>query len=63
MTRPPADVPSELFKGLQKHFSPEQIVELTTAIALENFRARFNRPFDIASENVSQGAFCPLPER
>lgn len=62
-TRTPADVPAELLAALQEHFSPEQIVELVTAIALENFRARFNRPFDVQSENVSGGAFCALPER
>ena len=62
-TRTPADVPEELFRALETHFSSEEIVELVTAIALENFRARFNRPFDITSENVSEGAFCPLPER
>ena len=50
MTRTPADVSAELFRELQKHFSAEEIVELTTAISLENFRARFNRPFDVASE-------------
>ena len=63
MTRTPADVPAELFAALEAYFSPEQIVELVTAISLENFRARFNRPFDVAAENVSEGAFCPLPER
>jgi alkylhydroperoxidase family enzyme len=62
MSRTPADVPPELFEKLKARFSPEEIVELVTAISLENFRARFNRPFDVASENVSEGAFCPLPE-
>ena len=63
MTRTPADVPEELLRSLEQHFSPAQIVELTTAIALENFRARFNRPFGVVSEDVSEGAYCPLPER
>ena len=62
-TRTPADVPEALFRSLEQHLSRPQIVELVTAIALENFRARFNRPFDVQSENVSAGAFCPLPER
>jgi alkylhydroperoxidase family enzyme len=63
MTRTPADVPEDLFASLRRHFSPPQLVELTTAIAQENFRARFNRPFDIGAIDVSEGAFCPLPER
>ena len=63
MTRTPTDIPGELFRSLQHHFSPPQIVELVTAIALENFRARFNRPFDVDAAGFSEGAFCPLPER
>ena len=63
MTRTPADVSEELFRSLEGQFSPGQLVELATAIALENFRARFNRPFDVAAEGVSAGAYCPLPER
>jgi alkylhydroperoxidase family enzyme len=63
MTRTPADVPEALFRSLEAHLSPAQIVELVTAIALENFRARFNRPFDVGAVGFSEGAFCPLPER
>ena len=39
-----------------------QLVELATAIAWENYRARFNRTFAIGAEGFSKGAFCPLPE-
>ena len=39
-----------------------QLVELATAIGWENHRAHFNRTFGIATENFSEGAFCPLPE-
>ena len=62
-TRTPADVPVELFRQLEHHFTPPQLVELATAIALENFRARFNRPFAVEAAGLSEGAFCPLPER
>jgi alkylhydroperoxidase family enzyme len=62
-TRTPADVPEELFRALEQHFSAAELVELTTAVALENFRARFNRPFAVEALGVSEGAFCPLPER
>ena len=63
MTRTPADVPAELFETLRKQLRPEQLVELSAAIAQENFRARFNRPFGIEAAGFSEGAFCPLPER
>jgi alkylhydroperoxidase family enzyme len=63
MTRTPADVPEALFRRLEGHLTPPQLVELVTAIALENFRARFNRPFAVESTGFSEGAFCPLPER
>jgi alkylhydroperoxidase family enzyme len=50
-----------LFEALRKHLSPPQMVELTSAIAWENYRARFNHAFGIESEGFSEGAFCPLP--
>jgi alkylhydroperoxidase family enzyme len=60
LTRTPAEVPEELFDRLRGHFSPEQMVELTAAIAWENFRARFNRGFGIESEGFTEGAACPV---
>ena len=63
MTKTPADVSEELLRSLQHHFSSSQLVELVTAIAQENFRARFNRPFGVGPMGLSEGAFCPLPER
>jgi len=60
VTRTPADVPEELFDSLREHFDPRQMVELTAAIAWENFRARFNRGFDLAAEGFSDGAACPV---
>ena len=53
----------ELFAALRDAFSEPQIVELASAIAWENYRARFNRAFDIESEDFSHGAFCPMPAR
>ncbi|MBE0599602.1 MAG: hypothetical protein IH614_20370 [Desulfuromonadales bacterium] len=50
MTATPARVPAALARKLAEHLSPEQIVELTAAIALENFSARFNRAFGIEPE-------------
>ena len=42
MTRTPVEVPDELFSRLREHFNDQQIVELTSAIAWENYRARNN---------------------
>lgn len=47
MTLTPAKVTEELFRRLAGQLSPEQMVELTAAIALENFSARFNHAFDV----------------
>ena len=62
MTKTPVDVPDELFEKLKRHLSDRQIVELTSAIAWENYRARNNHALGIESEGFSAGAFCPLPE-
>ena len=56
MTRVPAEISDAVFEELQTVFSTEQIVELTAAIALENFRARFNCALKIESDGL-----CMLP--
>jgi alkylhydroperoxidase family enzyme len=56
MTRTPAQVADDVFEEINSLFSTEQLVELTAAIALENFRARFNCAFRIESGNL-----CTLP--
>ena len=61
MTVTPVEVPDKLFADLQKHFNSRQIVELTSAIAWENYRARSNHALGIESEGFSENAFCPLP--
>lgn len=63
LTRTPADATDELVAELRRHLDPRQLVELTTVIAWENFRARFNRGFDVASQGFSEGASCPIPDR
>ena len=63
MTQTPVDVPDELFQKLKQVFNERQLVELTSAIAWENYRARFNHAFGIEAEGFSKGAFCPMPER
>jgi alkylhydroperoxidase family enzyme len=64
MTSTPVRVSDELFARMREHFSEKQLVELTSVIALENYRARFNWAFGIGSQGFTgEGDFCPLPER
>ena len=51
-------VDNTLFARLKERLSEAQIVELTAAIALENFRSKFNPPLGIEAQG-----FCRLPER
>ncbi len=51
-------VDDALFARVRKHFSEAQIVELTAAIALENFRSKFNPSLGIEAQG-----FCLLPKR
>ncbi len=51
-------VDDALFARLKEHFSEPQIVELTAAIALENFRSKFNPALGIEAQG-----FCLLPKR
>jgi alkylhydroperoxidase family enzyme len=63
LTRTPAEASDAMLEGLRRDLDQAQIVELTTMIAWENFRARFNRGFDVDSQGFSEGACCPIPER
>jgi alkylhydroperoxidase family enzyme len=51
-------VDDELFARLRAHFDEAQIVELTAAVAFENFRSKFNPPLKIEAQG-----FCILPQR
>jgi alkylhydroperoxidase family enzyme len=48
-------VTDELFARLREHYSEAQVVELTAAVALENFRSKFNVALGIESQG-----FCVL---
>jgi alkylhydroperoxidase family enzyme len=63
MTNTPVEVPDALFDALRHHFDERQLVELTSAIAWENYRARFDHAFGIEAEGFYRGALCLLPER
>ena len=56
MTRTPVNVSDALFTELRSRFNSAQIVELTAALARENYRARFQHALEIPSE-----CFCDLP--
>jgi 4-carboxymuconolactone decarboxylase len=63
LTLTPAEVPDEVFDALRPHFTPQQLVELTSAIAWENYRARFNRAFAVEAERFTEGNVCVVPAR
>ena len=48
----PANVSDELYAELRRHFSEEQLIELAASAALENYRARYNRVFDVGSDGL-----------
>lgn len=58
MTYTGQKVDDALFGRLKEKFSEPQIVELTAAIALENFRSKFNPALGVESQG-----FCLLPKR
>lgn len=62
MTKTPVEIPEDLLDALQRVFDERQLVELTSAIAWENYRARFNHAFGIESEGFYKGALCLLPQ-
>jgi alkylhydroperoxidase family enzyme len=62
MTRTKVEIPDELFESLRRHLSDAQLVELTSAIAWENYRARFNHAMGMESEGFMRKGYCPLPE-
>ncbi len=63
ITRTPAEVTDEQFDRLRRDFTDAQIVELSTAIAIENFRGRFNHALGMDAQGFSEGAVCIVPER
>ena len=51
-------VGDDLFARVRSFFDEAQIVELTAAVALENFRSKFNVPLQVQAQG-----FCVIPER
>ena len=53
----PVEVSDALYAELRSHFSEEQLIELAADIAQENYRARWNRVFDVGSDAL----YCVVP--
>lgn len=52
------EVDDAFFAELKKHFTEPQIVELTAAVAFENFRSKFNPTLGVEAQG-----FCVVPKR
>jgi alkylhydroperoxidase family enzyme len=52
MADTPSSVSDELYAELRRHFSEDQLIELAASAAQENFRARYNRVFDVGSDGL-----------
>ena len=63
ITQTPVEVSDSLFTRLRERFNEAELVELTSAIAWENYRARFSHAFGIEAENFAEGSVCALPVR
>jgi alkylhydroperoxidase family enzyme len=63
LTATPAEVPEALYAEIRAAIGDDALVELAAEIAWENYRARFNRAFEVGSQGFSEGGFCVLPAR
>jgi alkylhydroperoxidase family enzyme len=59
MVDAPANISDDLYSRLGKEFSEEQLMELAAQIAFENYRARWNRVFDVESDELYQPGSTP----
>ncbi|MEM9494210.1 MAG: hypothetical protein AAGC55_34005 [Myxococcota bacterium] len=61
MCETPAEIDDPLFSALAARLSHAQLVELSSTIAWENYRARYNRALGVTSDGFSAGAVCAVP--
>jgi alkylhydroperoxidase family enzyme len=52
MADTPSNVSDEHYAELRRRFSEDQLIELAASAALENYRARYNRVFDVKSDGL-----------
>ena len=55
LTQTPSNVSDDLYARLRNQFSEEQLMQLAAQIAFENYRARWNRLFNVESDNLYYG--------
>jgi alkylhydroperoxidase family enzyme len=48
----PSNISDDLYARLRKQFSEEQLMQLSAQIAFENYRARWNRVFNVGSDEL-----------
>jgi AhpD family alkylhydroperoxidase len=60
--RTPVEVTDALFARMKKHFSNQQLVELTALLTVVNID-RFNAAFGIGAAGFSDGMVCVAPDR
>ena len=56
LTQTPSNVSDDLYARLRNQFSEEQLMQLAAQIAFENYRAWWNRLFNVESDNLYYGA-------
>ncbi len=52
MAGTPSNVSDDLYSRLREKFSEEQLLQLGSQLAFENYRARLNRIFDVGSDEL-----------
>jgi alkylhydroperoxidase family enzyme len=52
MVTAPSNISDDLYARLRQQFSEEQLMQLSAQIAFENYRARWNRVFDVESDHI-----------
>ena len=52
MVTAPSNISDDLYARLTRQFSEEQLMQLAAQIAFENYRARWNRVFDVESDHI-----------
>ena len=55
LTETPSNLSDDLYARLRNQFSQEQLNATGAQIAFENYRARWNRIFNVESDNLDQG--------
>jgi alkylhydroperoxidase family enzyme len=52
MVTAPANISDDLYGRLSGQFGEEPLMQLAAQIAFENYRARWNRVFDVESDHI-----------